>query len=102
MTFTLPLEPKEEAKLIAAAWARGVSPGALVHEALGRIFADADVEVPGKEPTPSLRGIFAIRTRPCGISSRINPVIDSEFANDGQKPGPTRSRLRWAWLSCLP
>jgi hypothetical protein len=59
MTLTLPLEPQEEAKLVAAARARGVSLDALVREALGRIFSEAAAEVPGKEPTRSLRGLLA-------------------------------------------
>ena len=58
MTLTLPLEPQEEAKLIAAARARGVSLDVLVREALGRIFSEA-VEVPRKEPTLSMRGLLA-------------------------------------------
>jgi len=40
MTITLPLEPREEAKLIAAAQAKGRSTDALVREALDRILAD--------------------------------------------------------------
>ena len=59
MTLTLPLQPQEEAKLVAAARARGVSLDALVREALGRIFAEADAQAPGKEPTRSLRGLLA-------------------------------------------
>jgi hypothetical protein len=41
MMITLPLEPQEEARLIAAAEARGVSADALVREALDRILAEA-------------------------------------------------------------
>jgi hypothetical protein len=59
MTLTLPLEPQEEAKLVAAARAKGVSLDALVREALGRIFSEAVAEAPGKEPTRSLRGLLA-------------------------------------------
>ena len=59
MTLTLPLEPQEEAKLVAAARARGVSLDALVREALGRIFSESAAEAPGKEPTRSLRGLLA-------------------------------------------
>ena len=59
MTLTLPLEPQEEAKLVAAARARGVSLDALVREALGTIFSEAATEAPGKEPTRSLRGLLA-------------------------------------------
>jgi uncharacterized membrane protein len=59
MTLTLPLEPHEEAKLVAAARARGVSMDALVREALERIFAEAAQPAPAKEPTRSLRGLLA-------------------------------------------
>jgi hypothetical protein len=40
MTITLPLEPREEAKLIAAAQAKGLSTDALVRKALDPILAD--------------------------------------------------------------
>ncbi len=59
MTLTLPLEPQEEAKLAAAARARGVSPDALVRQALERIFAETAEEPHAKEPTRSLRGSLA-------------------------------------------
>ena len=60
MTITLPLQPQEEARLMAVAHARGLSADALVREALEGILA----ETPGKtssakEPTRSLRGILA-------------------------------------------
>jgi len=41
MTITLPLQPQEEAKLIAMAQAKGLSTDALVREALDRILSDA-------------------------------------------------------------
>ena len=41
MTITLPLQPREEAKLIALAQAKGVSADALVREALDKILAEA-------------------------------------------------------------
>lgn len=41
MTITLPLQPQEEAKLIAVAQAKGVSADALVREAVVKILADA-------------------------------------------------------------
>jgi len=41
MTITLPLLPREEAKLIAAAQAKGVSTDALVREAVDKILAAA-------------------------------------------------------------
>jgi len=41
MTITWPLQPQEEARLVALAHARGVSTDALVLEALDKILADA-------------------------------------------------------------
>jgi len=42
MTITLPLQPQEEARLVALARAKGVSTDALVREALDRILAEPD------------------------------------------------------------
>ncbi len=39
MTITLPLQPQQEAKLIALAQAKGLSPDALVREAIDKILA---------------------------------------------------------------
>lgn len=41
MTITLPLQPQEEARLVALAQAKGVSTDTLVREALDKILADA-------------------------------------------------------------
>lgn len=41
MTITLPLQPQEEARLIALAEAKGVSTDALIREALEAILRDA-------------------------------------------------------------
>lgn len=43
MTITLPLQPQEEAKLVALARAKGVSTDTLVRQALDKILADAPV-----------------------------------------------------------
>ena len=59
MTITLPLQPQEEAKLIAMAQAKGLSTDALVREALNNILTDAPDTGPLKEPTRSARGILA-------------------------------------------
>jgi hypothetical protein len=56
MTITLP--PQEEARLIALARAKGLSMDVLVREALNKILAEAP-DVSPKEPTRSLRGLFA-------------------------------------------
>jgi hypothetical protein len=57
MTITLPLRPQEEARLIAAARARGLSTDALVREALDRILAEAP-DQPAK-PKKSAYGLLA-------------------------------------------
>ena len=57
MTIILPLQPQEEARLIAAAQAKGLSTDALVREALDKILAEAP-EGSSKEPTRSLRGLL--------------------------------------------
>ena len=80
MTLTLPLEPQEEAKLVAAARARGVSPDSLVHEALGRIFSEAAAATPGKEPTRSLRGLLA-KYGPAPSAEEIDQNRAEMFAN---------------------
>jgi hypothetical protein len=49
MTITLPLQPQEEARLVALAHAKGMSTDALVREALDKILADApDLPVEAK------------------------------------------------------
>ncbi len=53
MTITLPLQPQEEAKLIAVAQAKGVSTDAIVREALDKILASApDPPEPKLESAP--------------------------------------------------
>ena len=54
MTITLPLQPREEARLIALAQAMGVSTDTLVREALDKILADApgQMEVPERDSRP--------------------------------------------------
>ena len=80
MTLTLPLEPREEAKLVAAARARGVSLDALVREALGPIFAEVASEAPGKVPTRSLRGLLA-KYGPAPSAEEIDQNRAEMFAN---------------------
>ena len=46
MTITLPLQPQEEARLIAAAQAKGVSTDALVREAVNKILAESHAPRP--------------------------------------------------------
>jgi len=48
MAITLPLEPQEEARLVALAQAKGVSTDTLVREALDKVLA----ETPGQPEEP--------------------------------------------------
>jgi hypothetical protein len=54
MTITLPLQPQEEAKLVALAQAKGVSTDTLVREALDKILAEApdQPDAPERESRP--------------------------------------------------
>jgi hypothetical protein len=58
MTITLPLQPQEEARLIALAQAKGLSTDALVREALDKILADAP-ELP-PQPARDSRPIWEV------------------------------------------
>ena len=61
MNITLPLQPQEEARLLAVARARGLSADDLVREALARILEETpgDASSEPKEPTHSLRGLLS-------------------------------------------
>jgi hypothetical protein len=54
MTITLPLQPQEEARLIAAALAKGVTTDDLIREALNKVLADSltTEKTPKTEPRP--------------------------------------------------
>ena len=80
MTITLPLQPQEEAKLIAIAQAKGLSTDALVREALEKILADAPDVNPKKEPTRSSRGILA-KYGPAPSAEEIDQNRAEMFAN---------------------
>jgi hypothetical protein len=77
MTITLPLQPQEEAKLVALARAKGVSTDTLVRQALDNILAD--VPAPGSKPasgTPIWEQ----------IADNMRDALPEEFAklpNDG-------------------
>jgi hypothetical protein len=58
MTITLPLEPGEEAKLVALAQAKGLSTDALVREALDKILAGAPDQP--EEPKHESRPIWEV------------------------------------------
>jgi uncharacterized membrane protein len=59
MTLIVPLEPKDDAKLMAMAQERGMSADQLVREAIHKILAEAPEPLPAKERTRSLRGLLA-------------------------------------------
>ena len=81
MTITLPLQPQEEARLLAAAHARGLSANALVREALAAILAQPPGEAtPAKEPTRSLRGLLA-KYGPAPSAEEIDRNRAEMFAN---------------------
>jgi hypothetical protein len=80
MTITLPLEPQEEARLIAAAHAKGLSTDALVREALDKILAEAPDASPRREPTRSLRGLLS-KYGPAPSAEEIDENRAEMFAN---------------------
>jgi len=81
MAITLLLDPREEAKLIAAANARGLSAAALVREALEGIL-DETAEQPSlaEKPTRSLRGLLA-KYGPAPSAEEIDHSRAEMFAN---------------------
>jgi hypothetical protein len=80
MTITLPLAPQEEAKLVAIAEAKGLSPDALIREALDKILADAPDLNSKKEPSRSSRGILA-KYGPAPTAEEIDQNRAEMFAN---------------------
>jgi hypothetical protein len=81
MIITLPLQPQEEAKLLAIAKAKGVSPNALVCDAVNRIIEEASDEASvKKEPTVSVRGILA-KYGPAPSAEEIDQNRAEMFAN---------------------
>jgi len=79
MTIILPLRPQEEARLIAAAQAKGLSTDALVREALDKILAE-DIKSSPKKPTRSLRGLLA-KYGPAPSAEQIDQNRAEMFAN---------------------
>jgi hypothetical protein len=79
MTIILPLEPQEEARLIALAQEKGVTADTLVREAIDKILADAH-GAPRKEPTRSLRGLLA-KYGPAHSVEEIDQNRAEMFAN---------------------
>ena len=80
MTITLPLEPQAEAKLLAIAQEKGVTPNELVRAAIGRIIAEAPDTNFRKEPALSLRGLL-IKFGPAPSAEEIDENRVEMFAN---------------------
>ncbi len=80
MTLILPLEPQEEARLIAVAQGRGLSADQLVREAIHKIIADSAEASKSKEPTRSLRGLLA-KYGPIPSGEEIDENRAEMFAN---------------------
>jgi hypothetical protein len=82
MTISLPLQPHEEALLLASAKARGVTADTLVREALDRILAEAQQQEASapREPTKSVRGLLA-KYGPAPSAEEIDQNQAEMFAN---------------------
>jgi uncharacterized membrane protein len=80
MTITLPLAAADEARLVAAARAKGVSPDALVREAVDRLLAEVPEASSSKEPTRSLRGLLS-KYGPAPSAEEIDQNRAEMFAN---------------------
>jgi hypothetical protein len=72
MTITLPLQPQEEARLIAIAQAKGLSTDALVREALDKILFDTPERL--AEPSGESRPIWEV------MLDNMKDVPPEEFA----------------------
>ncbi len=80
MTLIVPLEPQDEAKLMAVAQGRGVSADQLVREAIHKILSDAPEASTSREPTRSLRGLLA-KYGPAPSAEEIHENRIEMFAN---------------------
>lgn len=80
MTLILPLEPQDEAKLMAVALGRGISADQLVREAVHRILAEDTEPSAHKESTRSLRGLLA-KYGPAPSAEEIEENRAEMFAN---------------------
>lgn len=80
MTITLPLDPQVEAKLIAIAQEKGVTPGDLVRTAVEKII-DEEHGIPRRiERSRSLRGMLA-KYGPAPSDEEIAQSRAEMFAN---------------------
>jgi hypothetical protein len=60
MTITLPLEPQEEARLLAVAQARGLPPDVIVRAALDRVLAEEWEPAPAQSEGRDARPIWDV------------------------------------------
>jgi hypothetical protein len=60
MTITLPLEPQEEARLLAVAKAKGLPPDVIICEALDRILTEESATAPEEEQRRDFRPIWEV------------------------------------------
>lgn len=74
MTIMLPLQPQEEARLLALAKAKGLSPDVIVREALDRVLAEQLEPVAAKEPKRETRPIWEV------IAENMKDVPPEDFA----------------------
>ena len=75
MTLTVALTPEEESKLLAEARARGVSPDALVHNAVKELLSKIESSTETAKMTPQERaGAFEEWAR----SHRCTPPLSDE------------------------
>lgn len=80
MKITLPLEPQIEAKLIAIAQEKGVTPGDLVRTAVERIIDEENGSPSRIESARSLRGMLA-KYGPAPSAEEIAQSRAEMFAN---------------------
>jgi len=84
MTILLPIQPHEEARLVALALAKGISADALVREALDRILAEASAGARPQGPATGAALVAAMQASPYkeigieAVGSRL-PVRNVEF-----------------------
>jgi hypothetical protein len=84
VTISLPLQPQEEARLVAAARAKGLSTDALVREALDRILAEASAIAAPSGPVSGAVLVAAMQESPCReigleVPRHRPPVRDVRF-----------------------
>jgi hypothetical protein len=92
MTITLPLQPQEEAKLIAIAQAKGLSADALIREAIDNILAAAPVESSGVTSVfQKEQAVWVLRTgQPIGAAVIENTLNSIRQERDLSSMGPPR------------